>query len=819
MTSVVSLTGASTTDPIVHHHPSSASTAASGAPTGLTVQPGVVMDAASHSHDHSHSHAHHGAAACSLHSPSSLQRPLVSLNVPVAQLIQDYDPTKPQELFHILQYLVKMGSYQLFHEIVVEFDSKYSSSQANSGSSNSKLYDLLQIRDDHGHSLLHWAAKRSDEVQFVEYLAEQLLSSGKGKSLKHAAAAVEQDKDSSVKDPLHPSLWIDTETGMTPLHWACTEPNNLKIVQILLHATAASKASSSTPSTSTTSISPWLDARDATGCTPLLMAAQQGHVEVCALLLQRGAHFGATDSSKDSATHWAAYKGSLPVLGLLCYYEQVKTRGGNSNDMDFNSSNSMLCAPDAYGQTPLHLAALRGHASVCRYIIQRVVGTSSNAGAISTSKTAAATSKRRRRQAARELLGLKDKNGRTPLELAVHKNQHAVATVMRKQMAWLGVVNQTNDNSSHVGVSSKTAKLNTMRHRLVKTMRATLFSLLRLNTWKRWLGLPTSNGSDNDVGDDYDVSWVDDEAPQFPFYYVKAQVVFNLVFYFYVLCPLLDPGAGVLWDYMGLQIVTLVLYAITFYTLYKTHTTNPGRLTAADDATTQYWRKMYEQTLEGCATTDDGSQQSATNHMNNLCHTCHIVKPPRSKHDRYTHACVLLFDHHCPFVGNTVGLYNYKWFYLFLVSFTVYCTFLLILLGIYCHRQAHLPLTILLIGLYLGLHGLVTAGMWIYHTQLTIMNLTTNEHINLQRYEYFWSSREAESGVSLAGAGRKFHNPWNKGWLANFLDRWEPTKNCYMLHSRTAPQLGLSSLEMQNLLGSFDQHDLRRTGALDNHVV
>jgi len=58
------------------------------------------------------------------------------------------------------------------------------------------------------------------------------------------------------------------------------------------------------------------------------------------------------------------------------------------------------------------------------------------------------------------------------------------------------------------------------------------------------------------------------------------------------------------------------------------------------------------------------------------CHTCNIWRPPRSKHCRDSDACTRVFDHYCPWMGNTIGARNHFHFYMFLLTTITFATLL-----------------------------------------------------------------------------------------------------------------------------------------------
>lgn len=69
--------------------------------------------------------------------------------------------------------------------------------------------------------------------------------------------------------------------------------------------------------------------------------------------------------------------------------------------------------------------------------------------------------------------------------------------------------------------------------------------------------------------------------------------------------------------------------------------------------------------------------------LTRLCHSCRCLRPLRAKHCRICNRCVSYFDHHCPFIYNCVGLRNRMWFFMFVLSVAINCSFT-IYFALYC---------------------------------------------------------------------------------------------------------------------------------------
>jgi len=222
----------------------------------------------------------------------------------------------------------------------------------------------------------------------------------------------------------------------------------------------------------------------------------------------------------------------------------------------------------------------------------------------------------------------------------------------------------------------------------------------------------------------------------------------------------------VLWDEVGVALPAagLGLGFLSLFFLFKTGCMDPGIL------------PRQEPDEEYRAGRKPKSKEMIVNGHKVLVRyneTCHFYQPPRAHHCSVNDNCIEKFDHHCPWVGTTIGLRNYRFFLLFIFSGSLLClyvcgtTVLAVKLefdnlkedarekgegkpavwGAFQEAPAAVAL-----AAYTVLFFLFVGGLSFFHIYLVSTNQTTYENF---RYGY-----------------ERSRNPYDQGCVANWASVW-----------------------------------------------
>ena len=463
---------------------------------------------------------------------------------------------------------------------------------------------------------------------------------------------------------------------------------------------------------------------DVNGYYALQWASLNNFHDIVHYLVQHGANVNAKDNMQQTALHWAAVRGSLAAADVLL------ENGARIEAADINGYRAVHVAaqygqtafinhivvkyqadfdvPDNDGRSPLHWAAYKGYADTIRLLLFRDASQ-----------------------------GRQDKEGCTPLHWAALRGHSEACAVL----VHAGTKEElmVKDKAGFTPVQLAYDK----GHRHV----APFLSNQQRAHSNNWRGKHFC-GMVSDIG----------YAP-----ILLCIIVFLSILFFnsVVAAPNLKRITAVdgLWSWTALSIAVASL--IMFY---RCSSKDPGYIKRPGD--------LGSDTEDPLLNIDLNTSSVWMGNWSQLCPTCKIIRPVRSKHCPTCKRCVEQFDHHCPWISNCVGKKNKRDFFFLICLGTMTSS---VSAAVAVHRVwtsiPAMPVGETWVHQVLVNHpGLVaflvmdavvfiaTSTLTITQASMIARNVTTNEVANSSRYEY------------LRGPDGRFRNPYNHGWWKNCVD-------------------------------------------------
>ena len=459
-----------------------------------------------------------------------------------------------------------------------------------------------------------------------------------------------------------------------------------------------------------------LAAPDGNGYHALQWAALNNYPHVALYIIEHGGGVNAEDNSQQTALHWAAVRGATATADVLL------------------ENGARLEAADVNGYRAVHVAAQYGQTTFLHHIILKY-GADFEALDNDGRSSLHWAAYRGNADTIRLLLFMdanqvrQDKNGCTPLHWAVIRGSLEVCTLL-----------------VHAGTKQEL----TLRDRGG-------FTPLQLAADKgqQHLSNILSNATKVSFGDKYCSGRLGKVGytPILFSYLVILMILFLKSIVFASDFSRITAAVG-LWSWAAISLA--LASQVVFYRVSRN---TPGYIKTNTEGLDP------KELLMGI----DLSSSTFTGNWSQLCPTCKIVRPVRSKHCPICKQCVEQFDHHCPWISNCVGKRN-KWDFLVFLCMGIATTLLGAAVGF--HRLWTEP--IILSSSESWTHFMVTkhpgavlfmfmdifllTGALILTVAQAVMiarNLTTNEAANQSRYTY------------LRGPDGRFRNPYNQGWQKN----------------------------------------------------